>query len=150
MKRKDKRDRREYYLANKEKINARAILWAKNNKERRKEIVKRYHKNNPTAKIAYQLRSRMYNVLKENIKSAPFIDLVGLPIEHLITYLESKFQEGMNWNNYGVHGWHIDHIKPCSSFDLTDPEQQRHCFHYTNLQPLWAKDNRKKYNKYEG
>jgi hypothetical protein len=45
------------------------------------------------------------------------------------------------------NGWHIDHIKPCSSFDLTKEEEQRKCFHYTNLQPLWATDNRKKADK---
>jgi hypothetical protein len=44
----------------------------------------------------------------------------------------------MNWGNHGKYGWHIDHIKPCASFDLTKPEHQRECFHYTNLQPLWA------------
>ena len=45
----------------------------------------------------------------------------------------------MTWDNHGE--WHIDHIKPCASFDLTDADQQRECFNYTNLQPLWAKDN---------
>jgi hypothetical protein len=47
----------------------------------------------------------------------------------------------MSWDNYGIAGWHIDHIKPCCTFDLTDLEQQKQCFHYTNLRPLWAKDN---------
>ena len=60
-------------------------------------------------------------------------------------YLESKFSNGMTWENMGE--WHIDHIKPCYSFDLTDEKQQMECFHFTNLQPLWAKDNLSK-NKY--
>jgi hypothetical protein len=51
----------------------------------------------------------------------------------------------MSWKNYGK--WHIDHIRPCSSFDLSDPQQQRTCFNYSNLQPLWAKDNLNKSNK---
>jgi hypothetical protein len=59
----------------------------------------------------------------------------------LIKHLESHFTEGMNWDNYGVYGWHMDHIIPCAAFDLTKPEDQSKCFHYTNLQPLWAKDN---------
>jgi hypothetical protein len=54
----------------------------------------------------------------------------------------------MSWNNYGIKGWHIDHIKPCSSFDLSDLEQQKKCFHYTNLQPLWWYDNLIKSDKY--
>ena len=53
----------------------------------------------------------------------------------------------MTWKNYGRNGWHIDHILPCSSFDLTDPEQRRKCFHYTNLQPLWEIDNIRKSDK---
>jgi HNH endonuclease. len=55
----------------------------------------------------------------------------------------------MSWDNYGRDGWHIDHIRPCASFDLTDPEQQRQCFHYTNLQPLWAADNIRKGAKWQ-
>lgn len=54
----------------------------------------------------------------------------------------------MSWENYGFYGWHIDHIKPCSKFDLTDPKQQEQCFHYSNLQPLWAIENFKKSDKY--
>ena len=61
--------------------------------------------------------------------------------------MENKFQDGMNWENYGFYGWHIDHIIPCSSFDMIDPEQQKICFHYSNLQPLWAADNFRKSDK---
>jgi hypothetical protein len=53
----------------------------------------------------------------------------------------------MTWQNYGYYGWHIDHIKPCASFDLRKPSEQRKCFHYSNLQPLWAKDNLQKSDK---
>jgi hypothetical protein len=55
----------------------------------------------------------------------------------------------MTWENHGRYGWHIDHIRPCASFDLADPEQQRKCFHYTNLQPLWASENMRKGDKWE-
>ena len=53
----------------------------------------------------------------------------------------------MSWENYGYYGWHIDHIIPCSKFDLSKLEEQKKCFHFTNLQPLWALDNIKKSNK---
>ena len=53
----------------------------------------------------------------------------------------------MNQKNQGRYGWHIDHIKPCASFDLSDPKQQLKCFNYKNLQPLWAEENIKKSNK---
>lgn len=56
-----------------------------------------------------------------------------------MAYLEAKFTDGMSWKNYGK--WHIDHIKPLASFDLTDPEQVKAACHFTNLQPLWASDN---------
>ena len=67
------------------------------------------------------------------------MELVGCDIDTLCLHLESQFQKGMEWINYGE--WHVDHIKPCASFDLSDPKQQQECFHYTNLQPLWAADN---------
>ena len=68
-------------------------------------------------------------------------------MEELWVHLERQFTQGMTKENHGKYGWHVDHIKPCSSFDLSDIEQQKLCFHYTNLQPLWAKDNIKKSNK---
>jgi hypothetical protein len=72
-------------------------------------------------------------------KSRKTMQLVGCSVPKLRQHLEAQFTDGMTWDNHGE--WHIDHIKPCASFDLTDAEQQRECFNYTNLQPLWAKDN---------
>jgi len=72
-------------------------------------------------------------------KSRRTMKLVGCSVPKLRQHLEAQFTEGMTWDNHGE--WHIDHIKPCASFDLTDAEQQRECFNYTNLQPLWARDN---------
>ena len=85
------------------------------------------------------LRSRINHAIRGYRKSRSTIELLGCHIKQLKKHLESKFKEGMNWNNYGK--WHIDHIKPCCSFDLSKPEEQKKCFHYTNLQPLWAEDN---------
>lgn len=71
--------------------------------------------------------------------------LVGCTPDQLRTHLEMQFLEGMTWENYGK--WHIDHIRPCVAFDMGDPEEQRKCFHYSNLQPLWAFDNHSKGGK---
>ena len=75
------------------------------------------------------------------------MDLVGCTLAELCTHLETQFVDGMSWDNR--KDWHIDHIRPCGSFDLTDPEQQAQCFHYTNLQPLWARDNLEKSDAYD-
>lgn len=71
--------------------------------------------------------------------------LLGCTGEEFKHHLESKFQPGMSWEN--MSGWHIDHIRPCVSFDLTDLEEQKRCFHFSNLQPLWALENQKKWTK---
>ena len=73
------------------------------------------------------------------VKAYKTMELIGCTVEFLRQHLERQFHEGMSWNNHGK--WHIDHIQPCSSFDLTKREEQLMCFHYSNLQPLWAEDN---------
>jgi len=74
-------------------------------------------------------------------------ELLGCTPDKLKIHLESMFTEGMSWNNYGVHGWHIDHIIPCSFFDLDIYSERKFCFHYTNLQPLWWHENLSKGDK---
>ena len=76
-----------------------------------------------------------------------FIQLQKYPWLKQYNPVMKKFVSGMSWENYGK--WHIDHIKPCASFNLLEEDEQKKCFHYTNLQPLWAKDNLKKGGKYE-
>jgi hypothetical protein len=99
---------------------------------------------NPAFKIATVLRTRMYGVLAGLRKSAPTVKLLGCSLEDFKKYLEARFLPGMSWENHGAKGWHVDHVIPCAAFDLTDPEQQKICFHHTNLQPLWARDNLRK------
>ena len=154
--------KREYYLENKEYIDQKNKLYEIKNKEKMVKYRKNYYiknktlihekqslylSNNIQARIKHNLRIRTRHVLKGKIKSGTTIDLLGCQSEFLISYIEKQFKEGMTWDNYGRKGWHIDHIIPCSSFDLTDPEQQKRCFHYTNLQPLWAEDNLRKSDK---
>jgi len=85
------------------------------------------------------LRTRLKQALNGKNKSKSTLKLLGCTVKYLIQHLEKQFQPGMNWENR--HLFHIDHIRPCSSFDLTDPKQQSECFNYKNLQPLWAQDN---------
>lgn len=71
----------------------------------------------------------------------------GCTIPEFIQHLEAGFKDGMTWKNYGRYGWHIDHIVPCSKFNLTVAENIKTCFHFSNTQPMWAKENHKKGNK---
>ncbi len=110
-------------------------------KQKKKER-KNKMRNDPSAKIAKSLRRNLSRFIKNKQISANA--LLGCNYYFFRSYLEERFVEGMCWENYGFYGWHIDHIKPCASFNLTDIEQQKICFHYTNLQPLWGVDNLKK------
>lgn len=92
-------------------------------------------------KLACNLRTRLYVSLKNNQKVGSAVRDLGCSIPELKIYLESKFQDGMSWENWGVHGWHIDHIIPLDSFNLQNREEFLKACHYTNLQPLWANEN---------
>jgi hypothetical protein len=151
--------RRQYYLKNKERTLAVNKLWSKNNIEKKRSIWRTYYYKNSKKlnqiKIKYRnelyakdpyfrlytcIRTRINKVIKNNIKCKKTLNLLGIPnVKFLKKYLESKFKDGMTWEKRGLI--HIDHIIPCASFDLKDPKQQAKCFHYTNLQPLWAKEN---------
>ena len=87
------------------------------------------------------------SALRKNRKVTSVMNLIGCNIDELKEHLESKFVDGMTWENQGFYGWHIDHIIPCYFFHLDNIEEQKKCFNYTNLQPLWAKDNNEKRNK---
>lgn len=120
----------------------------KEHKQYYDRIYVKYRKRNDIKyRILCNLRNRLYYALVKGTKSAKTIELVGCAIEELQDHLESQFIKGMSWDNYGK--WHLDHIRPCASFDLTLEEEQRKCFHYTNLQPLWAAENSAKGAKYK-
>lgn len=131
---------KEYYENNKKQVKHYRKSYAKGNREKINKLARDYRNNNVNAKIAGLTRTRIRETLKLNNakKSNSSINLLGCSIEFLRQYIESKFTNGMTWENHGLYGWHIDHIKPCSSFNLLDADQQKLCFHYTNLQPLWA------------
>lgn len=102
-------------------------------------------KTDPLFKLKRNLRSRLNKAVQFGYKAGSAVDDLGCSIEELKIYLELRFQPGMTWNNYG--DWHIDHVKPLASFDITDPDQVKQACHYTNLQPLWKEDNLRKGDK---
>lgn len=161
------RKRREYYLAHKEQENEKIIEYREKhgdylkqkqkearqaNPEKHRRRAREYQRNRCQTDIAHRmsriLRTRIWSEIKQaaSHKSASGMTLAGCSPTELIRYLESKFYGGMTWKSFGQgYGtFQIDHIIPVGLFDLTDPEQQRKCFHYTNLQPLWYDDHKKK------
>ena len=126
--------------------------WLKNNPEKRLEYSRRNNERRRAIleeRIRGNLSSRLYRVLlsKCSRKSSKITQVLGCDVLWLKAWLEVQFQPGMTWEKYGC-GWHIDHIRPCASFDLSDPAQQKLYFHWTNLQPLWASDNLQKNAKW--
>jgi len=156
---------KKYYHKNKEKSLLRKKKWKEKNKEKYRIISKKYYyrnrkkiikdntkrqkirlKTDLNFKLLNNLRRRILHALKGNSKSNKTIKLLGVDsIEFVWNHLEKSFKPGMTRENHGK--WHVDHIKPCSSFDLTKASEQRECFHYTNLQPLWASENLSKGNR---
>jgi hypothetical protein len=128
-----------YYQKNKKQILQKTKLYRKNNKCKIRENLKNKLKINLNFRLANCLRSRLYQALKYNWKYGHTLELLGCSVNFLKQYLQKQFKPGMSWINYG--SWHIDHIRPCASFDLSKESEQKKCFHYTNLQPLWAKEN---------
>jgi hypothetical protein len=159
--------------ANREKVRERARIWARQHRaankyvlnarkrERRsrrneaetqkdrlyrREYSRRIFATSVNHKIALNFRRRIYKLVKGTHKSESMIKLLGCSVGSFRIYIENKFEEGMTWQNYG-HLWHLDHIIPCAIFDLTKPEQQKRCFHFSNYQPLWAFENIRKRDK---
>lgn len=139
----------QYRNENKEKIQKYSKQYKINNKHKTNEYIKNKRKNDINFKLICCIKSKIRQSIKKNRKTCSTIKLLGCTIEYFKIHIESLFKTGMTWENHGLYGWHIDHIRPCASFDLTDPEQQRQCFHYSNCQPLWATENLSKGSKIE-
>ncbi len=131
-------DNRQWHKENRAKATRRMIAYYK----RRRDI-------DPDFRIARTIKARIILALKLQgaKKAVRTCELLGCSIPNARDWIQSLFQPGMTWDNHGLKGWHIDHKKPISSFDLTREDQQRQCFHFTNLQPLWAIDNIRKGDK---
>ena len=145
---KNKEQNKEYYQKNKEQKKEYSTEYYKKNKEKIKAQNKKYkqkrYQNDVNYRIRSIIRSRIHGAIKSHsvIKSNRTIELLGCSIRDVRQHLENQFKDGMSWKNHGE--WHIDHIKPCASFNMKDPEQQKECFNYKNLQPLWAEENMSK------
>jgi hypothetical protein len=156
------------YENNKKVYNLKRKEWRENNKEQLKISKKLnyeknkeqilikcaiYHKNRLETDIEYKIKCWLSSRIRQAIKNQSSEkayktkELIGCDMEFFRQYIEHQFKEGMSWENYGKNGWHLDHIIPCSSFLLEYNEQQKLCFHYTNYQPLWAKENFSKGNR---
>jgi len=130
-----KRYRRSYRVKNRLRLRVKRRVY--NKKKRAKDF---------NWRLRRVLTSRVGMAIKVGSKSSGTLNLLGCSVGQLREWLEAQFESGMSWKNYGE--WHIDHIKPCAAFDLTDSVQQKQCFNFTNLQPLWANENQTKGSHY--
>jgi hypothetical protein len=145
---KGKAKAREYHVS--EKGKAKVNEWKLANRDTILEKQRRRHRDRMESDINYRisktLRSRIGSAIRGKCKRGSAIRDLGCTTEEFKVYMSTKFKDGMSWDNWGVRGWHIDHIVPLSCFDLSDREQFLRACHYTNTQPLWAKDNLRKSN----
>jgi hypothetical protein len=146
FRKKQRASNKKWVSENKERMGELMVNWKDSNKEHLKEYRKNYHQTRMQEDIDYRLvnilRARFNRAFSKGYKKGSAVKDLGCSIPKLKAHLESKFQSGMTWDNYGE--WHIDHIIPLSLFDLSSLDDIRVACHYLNLRPLWAKDNMSK------
>lgn len=149
--------REEYKKKNRERKIYTDKIYREKSKDKMKEYRKTYkceHNKTPQKCIICKpysyltelQRGRIHNAIN-GVKGKHTIEYLGCDNKELYNHLEKQFKDGMTWENKGE--WHIDHIRPCASFNLELEEERIKCFHYSNLQPLWASDNLSKGDKYD-
>ena len=137
--------KKNWKIANLDKVKKQSDLWRKNNPDKLRVYgrnSRRRSRQNPKLRSRYNLRQR-FKCLMRTVKrggATSFSKTIGCTTKDLAIHLESKFKRGMTWSNYGKH-WHVDHIIPCAVFNHSDPKQVKQCWHWTNLQPLEADKN---------
>jgi len=146
--------KKEYQQKNRKAIAKRLKKWSQTHRKEIALYCKNRRNNDLNYKILCNLRSRLSAAISSQgaHKSNRTMDLIGCSIVELKTHIQKQFGDGMTWENYGLGNkkWSIDHIIPCAYFDLTKIEEQKKCFHHTNLQPLWNKRNCEKNSLYNG
>ena len=145
------KQQKKYRDNNKEKERLRGKKYRDNNKDKINEYQRKLRQNNINIRLTKNIRRRVLNALNSITKSAHTLELLGCSIDTFKKHLqETAIQNGytdFTIDNFSGYDYHIDHIIPCSSFNLEDPEQQKLCFHYTNQQILSAKENLSKGNR---
>jgi hypothetical protein len=154
------------YFQCKAKLYSQQLSWRSKHAEQWKELLRRHYRKHREKIIKLNteysvrrrkvdvnynltiiLRQRFNKALKQGYKAGSAVADLGCSVAEFRKHVESQWSSGMSWENYGRNGWHIDHIIPISKFNLSDREQVKQACHYTNLQPLWARDNIVKGNK---
>jgi len=138
---------KKYYQKNKDKLAESRKKYRQKNKDKLAEYQRSIYNTNPQRKISVSLRRRTYKLVQRGKakKFCGYNEYIGCTPQELVEHLESKFHEcpttgkAMTWDNHGE--WHVDHIRPLASFDLTKEEEFLQAHHYSNLQPLWAEEN---------
>jgi hypothetical protein len=174
-KKETKQYNKQYYQNNKQEINQQSKQWRQDNPEydkqwrrnnpnynqyyyqdnqkkiqqQQNQYIKNRLRTDIQYKLQHNLRSRLNKTIQNNQKAGSAIRDLDCSIDWFKGWLEMQWEDGMTWDNYGNKKgqWNIDHIKPLSSFDLTNREQLKSACHWTNLQPMWHLDNIKKGNK---
>lgn len=152
--REDPQDRREkgkqWRLTNANRVRENQKRWLAANPDRARELRRQAEKRmraNPRTRALLNLRKRLKVIMRElRLSITGKRKLIGCTIEQFTAHMEKQWKPGMTWENYGTR-WHVDHIIPCAKFDHTIPTHVQQCWHYTNLQPLWAEDNLAKSDK---
>lgn len=114
--------------------------------EKRRKYRNERYKKDPKFKLCINLRNNLRRIIL-GARSISSLELLGCTIEEFKQHIESQWKSGMNWNNWSKDGWHIDHIYPLSKIDPNNIEELARVCHYSNFQPLWAKENIVKGNK---
>lgn len=123
--------------------------WKRKNPSAVKAMAQRHNARtrlDPVLLCQTRIRQAMQKAIKRfgkgEIVAGGKLRYLGCTAKKACAYIEQQFKDGMTWENYGT--WQIDHVHPVASFDLSKESERRTAFHYTNLQPLWAKENMRK------
>ena len=135
---------KEHYKKNKDTYMENNRLWRQENRDEINKKANERFQNDPIARLKKNCRTRINSVLKNH--SLQSLELIDCTIPFFKDWLQSSFKDGMTFENYGSY-WHVDHVIPCSKFDLTNENEIKDCFRWTNLQPLEATVNISKQDK---